>query len=497
MKKSEALDLFTPQRQSEYAIFIILLKFVRMLIRQLWPVLLILLFNRKGSLDLWLSTVIGALAAFSLVASIISYYKFYFHITDGHLNIERGVLRRTKLNIPFERIQTINFEQNIIHQFFNVVSVKIDTAGTKGNETSFDALDKERANLLREYILSQKSTETGIAAAEAITREEEKQLILHLTAKDLLKIGISQNHFRTAGIILVFFYGILENLENALDMNVFDRVNDEVGAMITTSLILVLIAIPVFLFISFLITLIRTVIQYFDLRFWKTRNGFKLVSGLFTRKEKSAQRHKIQIINWSTNPIRKIFGIFTLRLYQASSAEVIGDKSISVPGVYQHQLDQTIRDVMPGVADASFEEHGIDPLARLRIILIFGLIPPVIFSLIAYFADSPRLYGFWLLLPLVVVLAQLYFKKRKILLHPDFLQSTGGLVGNTYKLVETFKVQSVAVSQRFHQLRRGLANIHIYTASGEIRVPYLPLDKAMAIHDYVLYRIESDQSDWM
>ena len=97
---------------------------------------------------------------------------------------------------------------------------------------------------------------------------------------------------------------------------------------------MILIAIPIFLLISFLLTLIRTVFRYYDLQVIKTDRGFNLVSGLITRKEKSAQKDKIQIISWSTNPVRRLFKMFTMKLYQASSVEVLGGKAITVPGTY-------------------------------------------------------------------------------------------------------------------------------------------------------------------
>jgi putative membrane protein len=497
MRKSESINLFIPQRQSKIAVVLILYRFIKLLIRQLWPLLLIIFLNPKEKIQILIGGAVIVISTVTLLMSLLSYFKFYFYISDDKLNIEKGILRTTKLNLPFDRIQTINFEQNILHQIFNVVSLKIDTAGTKGSEISFDALDKERAHRIRDYILSQKAEQQSLDQQAQVIREIHDELILRLTPIDLLKIGISQNHLRTAGLILVFFYGIIENIDNAVSSDFFGQVNEKIASLVSNSFFLVLIAIPVFLFISFIITLFRTVVNYYDLHFWKTTNGFKLISGLFNRKEKSAQKNKIQLISWSTNPIKKLFRIFSLRLYQASSTDVLGEKSIMVPGCYLGQINHTIEKVMPGAVHARYEKHRVHVLAAIRMFLFAGLLPCAIMSAIALIFKNYQMFWIWLWLPVTVWLAILYYKKRSFELYPEFLRSNGGIIATTHKLIENYKIQSVSVSQTFVQIKRDLANIHIYTASGEIKIGYIPLEKALALKDYLLYSVESSTKAWM
>ena len=495
MKRS---DLFAPHRQSVVAIILILFKFIRMLIRQLWPVALILLFNRKGSTQAVVGIIVGILAIISLAGSVLAYFKFYYFIANNHLNIHKGLLRRTKVNIPFERIQTIDFEQNIIHQLFGVVRVKIDSAGSGGEEISFDALEKDRAEFLRDYILEQKAELTGDIEPKEQAEREARELILHLRPGDLVKIGISQNHLRTAAIIFAFFFALAEDVSEVLeDIDLFNRISTEVEALVKGSFMLALIAVPVFLLISFFVSLIRTVFVYYDTRFWKTTHGFKLVSGLITRKEKSAQKDKIQLIAWNTNPIRKLFGMFRMSLYQASSVEVFGDKSITVPGCYQSHVDRTIERVIPDAHQAEYEEHRVHPLARFRFILFAGLLPCIVLSAIGIVFGRQLAFIVWLYLPVAIWMGQLYYRKKRILLHPDLALLKGGIIGNEYKLLQIYKVQAVRLRQSFYQWRRDLATVSLYTASGDVSIPFIPIRKAEEIRDYVLYRIETDKRGWM
>jgi putative membrane protein len=494
MKKN---SLFEPQRQSVFAIILILLKYVRVLFRQLWPLFLILFINRDDSFKLYVSIAAGAVAVISLLGSVASYLRFKYFIKDNQLHISKGIFRRTTLNLPFERIQTVNFEQNVIHQIFKVTRVNIDSAGSKGSEISFDALEMEQAEALRDFILEQKASQKEMSSDKSLEAEAEEKLILHLTPGDLVKIGVSQNHLRTAAIIFGAMWALLDNVNQAFDTDIYGIVTEEVESVITGSLILVLIAIPLFLFISFLYTLVRTVLRFYDLRFTKTHSGFKLVSGLLTKTEKSAQKNKIQIIAWSTNPIRKLFSMFDLKLYQAASIDVMGGKSIAVPGCYQAQIDTTLESVFPGVGDIIFETHNVHPLARFRFILFAGVAPCLIFSAVALLTSNYSLFWAWLYFPLAVVMGQLYYKKRKLQLHQDYLIASGGVFSTKHKILEIYKMQSVKLSQSFYQWRKDLATITMYTAAGDVHIPFIPIGKAQEIRDYLLWRIESDGRDWM
>ena len=147
---------------------------------------------------------------------------------------------------------------------------------------------------------------TGIALNTFDENQPNKSAykeILSLGFTDLLKIGLTENHIRSGGLIFVFFLWIYQNLQEAgLDVDEYSEEIPEWEWGINSIVLIVF----VFLMISILISLGRTVIKYFDLQFLRFDNGFKIVSGIFTKKEVSAQDHKIQFISWSDNLLRKM-----------------------------------------------------------------------------------------------------------------------------------------------------------------------------------------------
>jgi len=113
MKKNENFDFSFPQRQSYVAILLIAYKLYKVLLRQLFPFLVIFLFGnklKKASDSIFY--IIIAVAVLGGIYSIISFFKYYFFLKENKLVIQKGVFKKSTTEIPFDRIQSINFEQN-------------------------------------------------------------------------------------------------------------------------------------------------------------------------------------------------------------------------------------------------------------------------------------------------------------------------------------------------------------------------------------------------
>ena len=137
-------DFSQPGRESPLAIIFILGKTIYNIVTRIWPALIVVFFkdnDKAGKPDfLFWSVVVIALIA--MVISVINYFKTYYFVRDNELHLHKGVLQKVKTNIPFHRIQTVQFEQSIIHSMFGVVKMKLDTAGSDKTEIDFYAIEK-------------------------------------------------------------------------------------------------------------------------------------------------------------------------------------------------------------------------------------------------------------------------------------------------------------------------------------------------------------------
>ncbi len=494
----------TPQRQSRVAIGIILIKFVKMTIRSFWPILIGFFVGKKSS-DSFI-TIVGYIAlgfaALNLLGSVLTYFRFYFYLEDGAIVIDKGILRKTKTNIPFERIQTINFKQNILHQIFGVVSLEIDTAGAKKSELTIDALKKEDAEALRSFILKEKAQIiTSDANAEEIveTEQEEEEVVLHLSVPDLFKVGISQNHLKSMGILFAFVFSTLNEYTDDVPDLIADQLSGYDDVIVNSGWIMFLVSVIVVGIISFAYSLITTVLGNYDLKLSiQQSGGLKLVKGLLNREEISVNKRKVQIVSWSDNPIRMMFNMFTMQIEQASSAEADQLKSkIRVPGSYQAQVDRVVKAVFPEEFYRPEEQHSVSKLLKYRLFAFLGVIP-VLIAIAASFSHvgwQSLYFLVWTVFMWFTVSA--YYRKRSYEVNDELLRNNRGTFGHIYELIQLYKIQSVVIKQSWYQRRKQLATIILSTAAGSVKVPFIHLEQAEALESFILYRIESDKREWM
>jgi len=500
-KRNDLGFLSEPRRQSSVAIFLILLKSFRVILGQAWPIFIALIFNPTKSKDTYFALAIIGITALSAIRSIISYFKFYYYVKNDELIIEKGIFQKTKLNVPFDRIQTINFKENILHQFFNVVSLEIDTAGSKGNEFSITALKKDKAIAIREFLLAQKKSSTPTPFSEEEVEDKieiPEEELLHLSPMDLVKIGVSQNHLRTAAIVFAFMFTSMDYIESITGWKLENGIDNLLGSSSNTLLIGLITIVPIFIIIAFLISLVRTVFRYYNLRFIRTSMGFKVISGLFTRNEQSASMQKIQLIRWTTNPIKKVFSLFDISLRQAASTAIARKQSIYIPGCFEEQLSSVRAAYFPEESQLSFEEHVIHPLVIYRRVLYFGLLPAGIFLLNRYWEGATGDY-FWAIIWVVIVLllTWIYQRNFKYFVSDEGIRISTSIVGKTETLLKWFKIQGVEIQQGIYQRRKNLCNVVFHTAAGTVKIPYIELEKAKKMEDFVLYKIEHSEESWM
>jgi putative membrane protein len=63
--------------------------------------------------------------------------------------------------------------------------------------------------------------------------------------------------------------------------------------------------------------------------------------------------------------------------------------------------------------------------------------------------------------------------------------------------LEIHKAQAVEITQTIFQKRRKLASLTVHSASKSITIPHIEKTEALAISNFILYLVESQNKDWM
>lgn len=501
MKKNELHPFSEPTRQSLVAIVLIVYKYINIVIRQVWPFLLIFLVGGGSRKRDSFAIGLAGIGLVSMIWAILSYFKFYFYIKNDELVIQKGIIRKSNLNIPLDRIQSVDINQNIVHQMLNVVQLEVDTAGTQGSEFKFDALSRGKAEQLRSILISKKKDLSSVTAldTEGVPQQlaTEKKAIFNLSVSELIKVGLTQNHFRSVGFVLLVFVWIQSSFED-IGINTDDYVKDFFDFIVGASLAAVMTLIVMSTIIALLISLVRTVLVYYDAHLWREGDRLKLKHGLFNKREKSAPYQKIQLIQWSNNPLQKLIKIFDLRLKQASSAAVTAKKSLRIPGVKAEHVEYLKDSWLGNATLENLNVHGISIHYFYRRVLFRMLFCAVLFFI---YYQVGEING-WLILLIALVPYYIYtswlsYKKSGFAINEFNLYITKGMIDDSYALLPLTKVQNIIINQTPYQSRNELADVEVHTASGKVTIPYLNIDLAEKLSNYFLYKVESSRENWM
>ncbi len=503
-KKSSDIDLHAPQRQSYVAILIIIYKLTQATIRQSLPAIIVILIG--GSMK-----KVGVIAIFIVVLgvvlsiySIISFYKYYFYIKDDKLVVHKGVLKKTVLEIPFDRIQSINNEQNLIHRIFSVIKLNVDTAGSAKEEVQLYAIKEDVADHLREYILNNKkvSVESNeiIEIETSDKQSEEKEKIFSLSVLQLLKVGITANHLRSFGLILFFFFSVSDDLEE-IGLDILSKAEEylPVAQVILQSVFMIFFLGVLFLGVSFIVSVVSTILKYYGLTMYRIGDGFIIESGLLNRKQHAAKDSKIQILSWSQNLLERIAGIYTVIMQQASSVSAGNIKNARAAGLSYNDVSSVSRYIFEENYSelASIDWKSINSYYAYKLIVRWTWI--LVIPILVSFLDNnykPLLF----VVPIYIIIIWsciLRYRKKQYGLSDHLIAVRGGAFGHELSLMELHKVQNIKITQTPFQRRRKLSSISIHTASTTLYIPEIYTEESLALKDYLLYKVESSDKPWM
>ena len=499
MRKSSAPDIFqTPRRQAQNALIFIVLRTLGRLLSQLWPFLLIVLFSNADYGSLFYIVITLIFSSVVLITSIISYFRFYYFIKNDKLHIEQGVFRRSQSSVAVERIQNVQLEDNLIHRFFSTVSASVTTAGSSESEFVISSIDRDEAQELREYVMERKKSIKVAEKGEEGTEKEpfEFKHLFQLSFTQLLKVGLSQNHFRAIGIILGALAYLLSQAQEVFRQDIFDWAYTIVGWTNQADYLIIFLLVLIVFIIAMIISMVTVILTYYKLRLEISSDQIRLRQGLIRRKEQTAQLRKIQIFDWSTNPVRRWMNFVTVILQQASSTEEGGQNTLYIPGCSRHHQASLLNSVFKKI---ELRPSGLNLHGSMvwRYTLFRGAIP----ALVAV-AASYNLFGYYALFFLLWVPVAYFFNRKlyqswRIDWDENHVALNRGVWNYSVSIMPWYKIQSIEFKQSRFQHRRNLGNLWLYTAGGNLMIPYLSVEDAYKLQNLILYKAESTKKSWM
>lgn len=445
--------------------------------------------------------VVGVTAVFALVIgySVLRYLFFRFRIADDTVLIRDGVFRKKQIDIRFERIQGINIEQSLVYRWFDLVDVDFETAGSKGSEGSLPAIKQDFAAELRTIIRGSPARETQAGDDRDSTDDAP---LLRLGNADMVRIGLSD---RRALVVLAVLGPLLQQAEEEIfdfflaygtsALARFEEISGANGALAAVLLGLLALAL--------------LALGSIGAAFWRY-HGFELYlsgstlhssGGLTTNHQVSTSIDKVQRLRLAQGVILRLFRRYRLSAYQATSSE--NEKtSFTVPLIERAAAEDLARRLFAPEAPALSLNPDDARFSSVHIRYVFawtlmiGLLPALLAGTGLWFA-----VGAWAALviawPVAVSLVVLQVWRRLgWRVTRDAVIRRNGFIGVGVDACLIRKVQRATVQQSLLQRRRGLASLELSLANGTITLPYLDIELARQLQDYILYRVESSRRSW-
>ncbi len=501
-------------------------------------------FDRRALGGLLVPAIALILVAIGLVA-LLRYWFFRFKIEDDRILIRQGFVKRTALDLPFDRVQGINVERSLVDRMLGLVTVRLDTAGTMVAEGRLPSVGADLAEWLRTRVDRGQSGErppTGIPAdhtdparpadpdpAHAASQAQPAshaptatttadQVLLKLTAADMLRIGLSDRKALVLAGTIAALGQLVDPFEDAF-VEIFDAVLTTIADLAPGTRVLAAVAAV----LTVAVVLVAAVVvgaflRHHDFTLWRRGAALRSRGGLLTQKGVVVETAKIQQLTLAQNLILRWFRRFRFSALPAGAVQMPGSEgasstevaeNLSVPLLDGSTAEALRREVFGAEASAvvllpdSPRFVRVSPHYIRAVVLRMSVVPVVggAFALLlrgtpAAILSAP--FGVYCIaaVALCVPVAVQSWRRRGYLHDGEGLASRRGFLGARVDAFLFRKVQSVVVKQSPLQRRTDLATLQVQLSSGVVTVPYVALDAARTMRDYILYRVESSPLRW-
>lgn len=483
--------------------------------------------RRMPRLDL----VILAGGLIIVVTGVLRYWFFRFRIEADRLLVREGILRKTALELPFDRIQGINLERSLIDRVVGLVTVQLDTAGSDAVEARLPSVRTEVADRLRARLGAGRRAGAwgGLRPADPPAAREEpagppttgtdaerrdaerSDVLLRLNAADMIRIGLATIQIPAVAAIFVALwreprelsrrlaesFGVVPALEWVEGALATAAQGVSPAAFVTGLLAAGLIAVV-------LIAITAAFLRYHDFTLWRGPAAYRSRAGLFSQREVAVRFPRIQRVALLQTPLARCFRRYRLTLHPAADdmdelvvplldgataeslrGEVFADES---PGLALLPADRAFVRVSPFyIRGLALKIAAAPALALPAILFLTGILGRAL-------AEASVWMLFWVLTGGLV--AWMHWRRLGYVHDDDGMSIRRGFFDRNVDAFLFRKAQYATVRQSPLQRRRRLATLEIGLATETVSVPYIDHGIACRLRDYVLYKVESSRRRW-
>lgn len=407
----------------------------------------------------------GVAALLSLVSGIVKWRTFVYWFEDGELRVKYGLFVKKKRYIPFERIQSLNYNEGILHRLLGLVKVQVETAGSKDGkpEVELTAIRKAAADVIelemhraKNQVIEQTADERSLPIEEEVSIP----MIYHMSIRDLLVLAT------TSGGIGVVLSGLAAAVSQFSDIIPYETVFHELADFVKIGVFLVALIVMLILIVAWGVSVVITLINYYDYTVRIEDEKLIITKGLLEKKRITLPLNRIQAIRIVENPLRQWFGFATVVVESAGGNGEDGkDKKITLfPLIQKRDCLQTLEQLFP---EMNWRPEFIRTPKRARSFFyridFIWLIP--IIGACSYFLYPYGLLSL-LLIPVTILLGIWQHKTAGYKIDRKQLTMQYRVFSRITIFMEKKRIQSIESTQTYFQRRKNVMSIKATVMSG-------------------------------
>lgn len=495
-----------PQRQSPIGVLVMFVDSFQKFAKAFWPIILISLVKSKTT-AIWFS--VGGFVLVIIIVAIVAYLRylnFTFYIDDENdeFIINDGFINKTRTTIQLNKIQQVTINQTLIQRIIGVYGLNVDTAGSDKKEGNIKAVSHDLALALKaklvenETRIKQELTDENVE--EGVVENQVAYPFLKISIGSLLKVGITSNYAKSIGLILTFFFTIMENLQNFGEDKVIDK--HKIGRIVDGYPVLyaVLIFVIMLFTVLFVMNIGRTLLKFFGYSISKQKGSLLLSYGLINTESTILKPEKVQIVSLSRNYFQKKLNVLEIKIKQAIGDEKQKNKAqIEIPGCNDSERDEILR-----LLFKQLPEKGVMMQPNFRklgfSIFLIIVLPLTLFFLIGKYGNAEifKFSNFAYIYAVIVLLVQIFgYRNYRLFVNDNHIIKQSGAWDIDNEIIEIKKIQALTTSQLFWHKSLNIGSLTMHTAGGKITFHLGKFDKIREYVNLWLYEIETSDSNWM
>lgn len=408
----------------------------------------ILMFSvRKAAVYIGMGILIIGL----VIKAIKKWKDTEFYIEENLLVYKTGILRSTKQEIPFNKIDTIDVGKSLVDRIFNICTVKINTGNVTEKETEFNMkLKYSLAEELREIILSSKTgNESDL---DLLDKKDEKNLEKVISIKEIVIYAVTKGKLAWAlgGFFAVMNFAddfekfaktsIIKDLGQSISIDSTVLQNRTKTAFMIIGLLLIMYIIINLLSIMF------EIVKFYGFTIKVKNNNFSISYGFINKKEYSIPIEKIHGLKYKQSLLQQWLGIYTLETVTIGYGDEKNEKAILYPIANDKFKEEFLDKMLPEMTYSKKVEKP--PKGSIKRFMFMRILIPLIILIPLYFIIEVIPSEFKLVVITIIVLLSaiagyLNYKNASLgVTDKIIIASTGGF-NKTTNYIRQSSVQSI------------------------------------------------------